>query len=229
MIFLYSSSGYFCHLFLISSATVRSILFLSFIVPIFAWNVPLCISHFFKEISSLSHYIVCFFSYFFALVTEEGFLMSPCYSLELCIQMGISFLFSFAFLFSSQLLLRPPQTILLPFPFFFSLGDGFDHCSCSMLRISVHSSSCTLSDLTSWISLSLPLYNCKRSDLGHTWMGLVIFPNFFYLSLNFMVRSSLSEPQSAPGFADYIKLLPLCLQRIWSILFWYLPSGDVHV
>ena len=32
---------YSCHLFLISSASVRSILFLSFIEPIFAWNVPL--------------------------------------------------------------------------------------------------------------------------------------------------------------------------------------------
>ena len=30
-----------CHLFLISSASVRSIPFLSFIVHIFAWNVPL--------------------------------------------------------------------------------------------------------------------------------------------------------------------------------------------
>ena len=39
--FLYSSSVYFCHLFLISSASVRSMPFLSFIVPIFAWNVPL--------------------------------------------------------------------------------------------------------------------------------------------------------------------------------------------
>ena len=39
--FLYSSSVYFCHLFLISSASVRSIPFLSFIVPIFAWKVPL--------------------------------------------------------------------------------------------------------------------------------------------------------------------------------------------
>ena len=36
---LYSSSVYSCHLFLISSASVRSLLFLSFIVPIFAWNV----------------------------------------------------------------------------------------------------------------------------------------------------------------------------------------------
>ena len=39
--FLYSSSVYPCHLFLISSASVRSILFLSFIEPIFSWNVPL--------------------------------------------------------------------------------------------------------------------------------------------------------------------------------------------
>ena len=38
--FLYSSSVYSCHLFLIFSTPVRSILFLSFIVPIFAWNVP---------------------------------------------------------------------------------------------------------------------------------------------------------------------------------------------
>jgi len=41
-----------------------------------------------EEISSLSHSIV--FLYFFALITEEGFLISPRCSLELCIQMGIS-------------------------------------------------------------------------------------------------------------------------------------------
>ena len=39
--FLYSSSVYSCHLFFISSYSVRSIPFLSFIEPIFAWNVPL--------------------------------------------------------------------------------------------------------------------------------------------------------------------------------------------
>ena len=39
--FLYSSSVYSCHLFLIFSASARSIPFLSFIEPIFAWNVPL--------------------------------------------------------------------------------------------------------------------------------------------------------------------------------------------
>ena len=39
------------------------------------------ISNFLEEISSLSHSIV--YLYFFALITEEGFLISPCYSLEL--------------------------------------------------------------------------------------------------------------------------------------------------
>ena len=39
--FLCNSSVYSCHVFLISSASVSSITFLSFIEPIFAWNVPL--------------------------------------------------------------------------------------------------------------------------------------------------------------------------------------------
>ena len=47
--FLYSSSVYSCHLFLISSASLRSIPFLIFIVPIFAWNVPLLSQIFLKR------------------------------------------------------------------------------------------------------------------------------------------------------------------------------------
>ena len=43
------------------------------------------ISDFLEEISSLSHSVV--FLYFFALIAEECFLISSCYSLELCIQM----------------------------------------------------------------------------------------------------------------------------------------------
>ena len=39
--FLYSFSVYSCHLCLISCASVRSMPFLSFMVPIFAWNIPL--------------------------------------------------------------------------------------------------------------------------------------------------------------------------------------------
>ena len=39
--FLCSSSVYYCHLFLVSSTSVRSISFLSFIMPIFVWKFPL--------------------------------------------------------------------------------------------------------------------------------------------------------------------------------------------
>ena len=39
--FLYNSSVYSCHFFLISSAYIKSIPFLSFIETILAWNVPL--------------------------------------------------------------------------------------------------------------------------------------------------------------------------------------------
>ena len=38
--FMYSSSVYYCHLFLTSSASVRSVPFLSSVEPIFAWDVP---------------------------------------------------------------------------------------------------------------------------------------------------------------------------------------------
>ena len=63
---------------------------------------------------------------FFALITEEGFLISPCYTLELCIPMGISFLFSFSF--TSLLLIaicKASSDTILPFC---PLGDGIDHC-----------------------------------------------------------------------------------------------------
>ena len=78
---------YCCHLFLISSASVRSIPFLTIIEPI-CMKCSLGISSFLEEISSLSPSID--FLCFFALITESGFIISPCYSLELCIQMGIS-------------------------------------------------------------------------------------------------------------------------------------------
>ena len=67
------------------------------------------VSNFLEEIYSLYHYFV--FLYFFALVTEEGFLTTACYSSEICIQMGMS-LFSFAVYFSFQLFVRPPQTTI---------------------------------------------------------------------------------------------------------------------
>ena len=67
--FLYSSV-YSCHLFLISSASVMSLPILSFIIPIFAWNVPLVSPVFLKR--SLAFFILLFC--IFALFTEQALL-----------------------------------------------------------------------------------------------------------------------------------------------------------
>ena len=96
--FLYSSYVSSYHLFLIASASVRSLLFLSFSVPVFAWNVPWVSPVFLKR--SLVFSVLLFCS--FALFSEQGSFISPCYSVELCIQLGMSFPF-FAFHFSSFL------------------------------------------------------------------------------------------------------------------------------
>ena len=134
----------------------------------------LSISNFLEEISSLSHSVVVL--YFFALITEEGFLISPCYSLELCIPGGISFLFSFAFHFSCfHSFVRPPQRAILLFCISFSWGWSW---SLSPVQYHeppsiVHQALC-LSDLAPYIYFSLPLYNHKGSDLGHYLNGLVV-------------------------------------------------------
>ena len=158
---LYIYAVYSCYLFLISSASVRSIPFLSFIVPIFAWNVPL-VSNFLEEISSLSHSIV--FLYIFALITEEGFLISPWFSLELCIQI-FPFLLCFLLLFFSQLFVRPPQTTILPFciSFYWRWSWSLPPVQCHE-PVSIVLQALCLSDLILWIYYPLPLYNHKGFD-----------------------------------------------------------------
>ena len=98
--FSYSSSVYSCHLFLISSASVTSLLFVLYLAhPCIKCSLDL--SNLLQEISHLFHSTVFF--YYFALFIEESILIPPCCSLELCIQLGTSFLFSLAFHFSSFL------------------------------------------------------------------------------------------------------------------------------
>ena len=79
------------------------------------------ISNFLEEISSLSHSVV--FLYFFALITEEGFI-----SLAILSNSAFKWVYlSFSLLFFSQLIVRPPQTAILLFCISF-LGDGLDSC-----------------------------------------------------------------------------------------------------
>ena len=132
------------------------------------------ISNFLEEISSLSHSVV--FLCFFALIAEEGFLISSCYSLELCIQMLIPFLFSFTFRFFSQLYVRPPQTAILLFCISFPRGWSW---SLSPVQChEVHSSSGTLSIRSS--PLNLLGNTCeqiwKTQQLPQDWKRSVFIP-----------------------------------------------------
>ena len=113
------------------------------------------ISNFLGEISSLSHSIVPL--YFFTLITEEGFLIFPCYSLELCIQMSISFPFSFVFGFSSfhSYLQRLPRQPFCFYAFLF-LGDGLDPC---LLFSSVAQSCPTVCDPMNCSMPGLPVHH----------------------------------------------------------------------
>ena len=138
----------------------------------FFWNSLAClkcsldVSNFLEEITSLSHSIVSL--YFYALITEEGFLISPCYSLELCIQMDISFLSPLPFtslLFSA--ICKASSDSHFAFLHFFFLGMVLITFSCTMLRTSVHRSSGTVS-IRSNLYFSLPLYKHKGFDLGYT-------------------------------------------------------------
>ena len=85
-----------------------------------------------KEISSLSHSIV--FLYFFALIIEEGFLISSCYSLELCLQMLISFLFFFLALIAKEIfLISPYYSLEFCIQMGISLLFSFSFCFSSFL------------------------------------------------------------------------------------------------
>ena len=161
---------YSCHLFLISSASIRSIPFLAFYCAHLCMKCSLGTSNFLEEISSLSHSIV--FLYFFTSITEEGFLVSSYYSFELCLQMLISFLFSFAFsFFLFSAICKASSDNHFAFLHFFSLGMVLITASYRMSRNSVHSSSETLSIRSNpLIYLSFPLWNCKIFDLDHTWI-----------------------------------------------------------
>ena len=127
-------------------------------------------SDFLEEISRLSHYIV--FLYYFALITEEGILMSPCYSLEFCIQMSIYFLFSFAFHFSS---IHRYLWIEIAFLHFFSLRMVLIPASCTVSRTSIHTSSGTLSIRSNPLNLFVTSIVKDPSDVGNLISGSSAF------------------------------------------------------
>ena len=161
---------YSCHLFLISSASVRSIPFLSFIEPIFGWNVPLVSLIFFKR--SLVFPILLFSS-----ISLHWWLRKAYLSL-LVILWNSSFKWvclSFSPLPLASLLFtdvcKSSSDNHFAFLHLFFLGKVFIPASCTMLQTSAHSSSGILStDPIPFIYSSPPLFNRKGFDLGYTWM-----------------------------------------------------------
>ena len=119
--FLYSCSVYSCHLCLVYSASVRSLPFLPFIEPMFAWNIPLVSLIFLKRFLIFS---IVFFSLF--LCTDHWgtlFYLSLLFVGTLHSNGYIfPFLLCFLHLFFSQLFVRPPQTAILLFCISFSWG-----------------------------------------------------------------------------------------------------------
>ena len=100
------------------------------------------ISNFLEAISSPSHSIV--FLYFFALITEENFLISPCYSLEFkWVYLSFFPLPLASLLFSA--ICKASSENHFAFLHFFFLGMVLITASYTMSLTSVHSSSGTLS------------------------------------------------------------------------------------
>ena len=141
---LSSSSVYSCHLFLISSAYDRSMPFLSFIVPIFAWNVPLVSLIFLKR--SLVFPILLFFSISLHWLLRNTFLSLLallCNSAFRWDYLSFSPLL-FAFLLFTAIY-KSSSDNHFAFLHFFSMGMALIPITYIMSRTSIHSSSGTLS------------------------------------------------------------------------------------
>jgi len=170
--FLYSSSVYSCHLFLISSAYVRPIPFLSFIVPIFTWNNPLVLLIFLKR--SLVFPILLFSSVTLHWSLRKAFLSLLDILWNSAFKWVYLFLLCLLFLLFPQTFVRHFQTTIWPFCISFSWGWSrtlplYNVMYMYMYMYRVLQALC-LSDLIPWICFSLPLYNHIGFDLGHTWI-----------------------------------------------------------
>ena len=157
---------YSCHLFLISSASVKSLPFLSFIVPIFGWNVPL-ISLIFLE-RSLVFLILLLSSISLHCSLQNAYISLLFFGTLHSV--GCIFPFLLCLLLLSSSICKGSSDNHFAFLHFFFFEMVLVTASCTVLQISVHSSSGTRPYLIPWIYLLPPLYYLKGFDLGITWL-----------------------------------------------------------
>jgi len=140
--FLYSSSVYSCHLFLISSASLRSILFLSFIEPILHEIFPWYLSFSWRDLLYFPFYCFPLFlcsDYWRRLSYLSLLFFGTLHSDEYI----FPFLLCFSLLFTA--ICKASSDSHFAFLHFFFLEMVLIPVSCTMSRTSIHSSSGTLS------------------------------------------------------------------------------------
>ena len=166
--FLYSSSVHSCHIFLVSFASVRSVQFLFFIVPIFAWNVLLLSLIFLKR--PLVFPVLLFSSISFHWSLRKAYLFLLFFETLHSDEYIFPFLLCFLLIFFSHIW-KASSGNHFTFLYFFFLGMVLITASCTMYEPpSIFLQAVSLADLIPWIYLLLLLYNCKGFELGHTWM-----------------------------------------------------------
>ena len=171
-LFLYSSSVYSCHLFLISSASIRSIPFLSFIVPSFAWNIPLVSLIFLRRCLVLPIQLFSCISFHWSLRKAFLSLLAILWNLHSNAYI-FPFLLCLLFLFFSQLFVRPPQKTICLFAlmemkeFRITMYVQFDHQFISLWN-NVHSWTLKLQERSSQVGESITCFgdiNTKLREL----------------------------------------------------------------
>ena len=136
------------------SASVRSILFLSFIVPIFAWNGPLVSLIFLKRSLVFPILLFSFISLYCSLIKTFLSLLVILWNSAFR-RVYLSFSpWPLAFLLFSAIC-KASSDNHFPFSHFFLLGMVLTTTSCTMLWTSIHSSSGTLSIRSNPLNLSV--------------------------------------------------------------------------
>ena len=160
-----------CHLFLISFASVRSITFLSFIVPISAWNVLLESLIFLRRSQVFPTPLFSSISLHWSLKKVVLSLFAILWNSALS-RVYLSFYpLPFASLPFSAIC-KASLDNYFAFLHFFFWGQFWSLPSVQCYEpLSIVLQALCLSGLIPWIYLSLSLYNCKGFDLGHTWMA----------------------------------------------------------
>ena len=140
------------------------------------------IFNFLEEISSLSHSIVFVYLHWSQRKAFLSLLVIIWNSSFRWVYLSFSHLSLAYVLFSATC--KACLNNYFAFLHFFFLEMVLITASCTISRTCVHHSS-ALSDRIPWICLSLPLYNHKGLDLGHTWMVSSGFPHFLQFKSEF--------------------------------------------